>query len=292
MSIVTTEDRGAVRHVVLNRPEKRNALNDELIPGLGEALPAAADDPTSTCVVLRGEGPMFSSRHGLRRAGRAGRRARQPARLPPRRSSRPGTCSRRWPSRRSARSTAACIGGAMELALACDLRVMAADAMIGMPETRVGLIPDVGGSSRLPAIVGLGRAKELIMTSQADRRDRGRAHRPRQPRRAGRRARRRHRRARRRAAGLRAGRRGLRQARAGRGGQARARGDARAGGHRPRSCARAAEDFARGRAGVRREAPAGVQRALRAPSTAAASRPRSHARARRGGACRLRRPPR
>ena len=54
----------------------------------------------------------------------------------------------------------------MELALACDLRVMAADAMVGMPETRVGLIPDVGGSSRLPAVVGLGRAKELIMTGR------------------------------------------------------------------------------------------------------------------------------
>jgi enoyl-CoA hydratase/carnithine racemase len=59
-----------------------------------------------------------------------------------------------------------CIGGAMELALACDLRVMAADAVIGMPETRIGLIPDVGGSSRLPAVVGLGRAKELVMTGK------------------------------------------------------------------------------------------------------------------------------
>ena len=54
----------------------------------------------------------------------------------------------------------------MELALACDLRVMAADAVVGMPETRIGLIPDVGGSSRLPAVVGLGRAKELIMTGK------------------------------------------------------------------------------------------------------------------------------
>src|SRR5215212_3184647 len=57
----------------------------------------------------------------------------------------------------------ACIGGALELALACDFRVLAADAIVGMPETRIGLIPDVGGSSRLPQVVGLGRAKELIM---------------------------------------------------------------------------------------------------------------------------------
>ena len=43
---------------------------------------------------------------------------------------------------------------------------MAADAIMGLPETRIGLIPDVGGSSRLPSVVGLGRAKELIMTSK------------------------------------------------------------------------------------------------------------------------------
>jgi enoyl-CoA hydratase/carnithine racemase len=60
----------------------------------------------------------------------------------------------------------AAIGGALELALACDLRVAAQDAVMGLPETRVGLIPDVGGSSRLPAVVGLGRAKEMIMTSK------------------------------------------------------------------------------------------------------------------------------
>ena len=60
----------------------------------------------------------------------------------------------------------ACIGGAMELALACDLRVMARDAVIGMPETRIGLIPDVGGSSRLPQVIGLGRAKEMVMTGK------------------------------------------------------------------------------------------------------------------------------
>src|SRR3954452_11334819 len=59
-----------------------------------------------------------------------------------------------------------CIGGALETALACDLRTMAAEAIAGLPKTRIGLIPDVGGSSRLPQLVGLGRAKELIMTGK------------------------------------------------------------------------------------------------------------------------------
>src|SRR5690348_15889588 len=61
MPSVTTEDRGAVRHVVLNRPDKRNAMNGELVQALGVELTAAADDPDVHCVVVRGEGAMFSS---------------------------------------------------------------------------------------------------------------------------------------------------------------------------------------------------------------------------------------
>jgi enoyl-CoA hydratase/carnithine racemase len=60
----------------------------------------------------------------------------------------------------------ACIGGAMELALAADMRVMASDAVAAILEVKIGLIPDVGGCSRLPAVVGVGRAKELIMTGR------------------------------------------------------------------------------------------------------------------------------
>ena len=60
----------------------------------------------------------------------------------------------------------ACLGLGAELALACDLRVMADDVKFGLPETKLGLIPDVGGSSRLPAVVGLGIAKELLMTGR------------------------------------------------------------------------------------------------------------------------------
>jgi enoyl-CoA hydratase/carnithine racemase len=165
MSIVLSEDRGSVRHVVLNRPEKRNALDGALIAALGDALGAAAADPAVRVVVVRGAGAMFSS--GMDH-GSLGALAADPRRL---REMRAAVLAAWNLCEEMAKPTiaeihGACLGGALELALACDLRTMAADAMIGMVETRVGLVPDVGGSSRLPAVVGLGRAKELIMASK------------------------------------------------------------------------------------------------------------------------------
>ncbi|HST54456.1 MAG TPA: enoyl-CoA hydratase/isomerase family protein [Solirubrobacteraceae bacterium] len=165
MSIVITEDRGPVRHIVLNRPEKRNAMNDELIAGIGGALHAAAHDSSVLCVVVRGEGAMFSSGMDFNSLGAL---SSSPERL---REFRAGILAAWNLCEEMTKPTIAqihggCIGGAMELALACDLRTMAADAIIGLVETRVGLIPDVGGSSRLPSVVGLGRAKEMIMASK------------------------------------------------------------------------------------------------------------------------------
>src|SRR3954447_25363329 len=61
MSLVEIEDRGAVRHIVLNRPEKRNAFNGELIQAAGHAFEDAAGDDSVRVVVVRGNGPMFSS---------------------------------------------------------------------------------------------------------------------------------------------------------------------------------------------------------------------------------------
>ncbi len=165
MALVETEDRGAVRHLILNRPEKRNAMHGELVVAIGVALKEASVDLSVRCVVLRGAGAMFSS--GMDFAALGGL-ADEPANLRPFRRE----ILDAWNvAEEMAKPTIAqihggCIGGAMELALACDLRTMASDAVVGMPETRVGLIPDVGGSSRLPAVVGLGRAKELIMTGK------------------------------------------------------------------------------------------------------------------------------
>jgi enoyl-CoA hydratase/carnithine racemase len=165
MTLVLTEDHGSVRHVVLNRPEKRNAFNAELIAATGDALRDAAADDSVRCVVLRGAGPMFSSGMDL---GSLAALAGAPQNLRAFRHEILVAWNRaeEMPKPTVCAIHGACIGGALELALACDLRVIASDAVIGLPETRIGLIPDVGGSSRLPAVVGLGRAKELIMTGK------------------------------------------------------------------------------------------------------------------------------
>lgn len=165
MSIVITEDRGAARHVILNRPEKRNAMSQELLHALREALRDAARDESVHCVVLRGEGPVFSAGVDL---GELMSFAGQPGVLRPFRDAfldcanlceemvKPVVCQ----------IHRTCVGGALEVALGCDLRIASSDSQLGLPEVKFGIIPDVGGSSRLPAVVGLGRAKELIMTAR------------------------------------------------------------------------------------------------------------------------------
>jgi enoyl-CoA hydratase/carnithine racemase len=165
MSIVITEDRGAVRHIVLNRPEKRNAMNQELLRALALELRAAAAEDSVHCVVLRGEGRVFSAGVDLPELLAS---SATPGRLRPFRETflecanlceemaKPVVCQIHH----------TCVGGALEVALGCDLRVASEESQFSLPEVRFGIIPDVGGSSRLPAVVGLGRAKELIMTAR------------------------------------------------------------------------------------------------------------------------------
>jgi enoyl-CoA hydratase/carnithine racemase len=165
MSIVYSEDHGHVRHVVLNRPEKRNAMNQELLRALGQELREASAEEDVHCVVLRGEGPVFSAGVDLvelaQTSGTPGhlRHFRQVFLDCPNlceQMAKPVVCQ----------IHRTCVGGALEVALGCDLRIASSDALLGLPEVKFGIIPDVGGSTRLPAVVGLGRAKELIMTAR------------------------------------------------------------------------------------------------------------------------------
>lgn len=158
-------DHGAVRHLVFNRAEKRNSFSLDFVDEIGAALQKAADDTAVRVVILRGEGPVFSAGMDIKELASLGG---SPERMREFR----GRCIRAWNvAEEMAKPTiaqihGACIGGAMELALACDMRVVAEGTRLSIPEVRLGMVPDVGGSSRLPSVVGLGRAKELIMTGR------------------------------------------------------------------------------------------------------------------------------
>ena len=143
--------------IVLSRPAVLNALDGRLARELAEAVKRAAGDPEAAVVVVTGEGRAFSS--GMdRRALSAGQIGE--------------AFFRDWIEALNgledmgklvvALIRGYCIGGGLQLALACDLRLAAADAVLGLGATRHGLIPD-GAVLRLARVVGLGRAKELAL---------------------------------------------------------------------------------------------------------------------------------
>jgi enoyl-CoA hydratase/carnithine racemase len=161
---VSVEDADRVRQIVLDRPDKRNAIHHDMVLELRDAARDAYEATDVHCVILRGEGRAFSAGIDISQLGNLGGAAL----LRPFRRDCIDLVNllEEMPKPVIAQIHGACLGLGAEIALACDMRVMSEDALFGLPETKLGLIPDVGGSSRLPAVVGLGIAKELIMTGR------------------------------------------------------------------------------------------------------------------------------
>lgn len=168
--LVITQQREHIFEIILNRPGKRNAINLALLHDLDAAISLAQRAGGARAVWLRGAGPSFS----------AGIDVTAFMSIPDEYGSDWQRHMRRITDdfqmvlthlERLELPTIAllqghCLGLALELALACDLRLAAEGTRLGLPETRLGLIPDVGGTTRLTRLVGPGRAKELIMTGR------------------------------------------------------------------------------------------------------------------------------
>ena len=166
-SLVTTRREDAVFYVGLNRPEKRNAIHRDLLLALADAVGAAERDREVRAIVVYGEGRVFSAGVDFTMlAGDVGSDAPRPfrsmlaemqgalTRLESIEKPVIGALHRYVP------------GLGLELALAFDIRIATSDCELGLPEVRVGLVPDVGGTTRLVRTVGYARAKELIMTGR------------------------------------------------------------------------------------------------------------------------------
>src|SRR5439155_10271534 len=136
---VRVEREGAVGWVVLNRPEQINAINDDIRRGVPAALAELDSDPEVRVIVIRGEGPRgfcagadIKERRGPETSVQVRRRME----------------NARWIEAhdRTGKPVVAaihgyCMGGGLELALACDIRYVAPDAVLALPETGLGLIP-------------------------------------------------------------------------------------------------------------------------------------------------------
>lgn len=167
---VRTESNGAVFEIVLNRPEKRNAINMEVMDGLARAVEAAVSDEASRVVLLRGEGKAFSAGLDFGMAMSGGLNI-EPTMAQFRfhlgeRLQRPLTMLENMDKPVVAVLHGVCIGFGLEIALAADLRVAHPEVKLSLPETRLGLVPDVGGTTRLLRTVGRSRAKDIIFTAR------------------------------------------------------------------------------------------------------------------------------
>jgi enoyl-CoA hydratase/carnithine racemase len=164
---IQLERSGPIATLWLDRADKRNALDGELMKELAAAFDDVGGDRAVRVVVLRGRGSAFSSgidhtlltqvfgatqsspflhlHHQLQDVFHRMSRLHQPV---------------------IAALHGACVGMALELALAADIRIASEDCVLGLPEIAFGLVPDVGGTTRLVRAVGEPRARELILTGR------------------------------------------------------------------------------------------------------------------------------
>jgi enoyl-CoA hydratase/carnithine racemase len=167
MTRIALERSGSIATLWLDRTDKRNALDAAMMKDLGASLDEIGGDKSIKVVVLRGRGSVFSSgidhtlltevfgatqkapflhlHHQLQDVFHKMSRLHQPV---------------------IAALHGVCVGMALELALAADIRIASEDCVMGLPEIAFGLVPDVGGTTRLVRAVGEPRARELILTGR------------------------------------------------------------------------------------------------------------------------------
>lgn len=161
---IRAETHGNVRVLTIQRPEKLNALNSEVVAQLSEAIHEAEADASLRCLIVTGAGE---------KAFVAGADIGELAKLSPldaREHSRKGQALldrlERLPFPSIAAINGFAYGGGLELALACTIRVAAETAKMGLPETSLGILPGYGGTQRMARLIGKARTYELVLSAE------------------------------------------------------------------------------------------------------------------------------
>jgi enoyl-CoA hydratase/carnithine racemase len=158
---IRLEQKEGIGYLTLNRAEVRNAFNQEMIDELQEALRVIDKDEEIRVLIITGAGKAFQAgadiaelslmapldilrwNEGIVRINGSLEKLRQPV---------------------IAAINGAAMGGGLELAISCTLRIMAESAKMALPEVKLGIIPGTGGTQRLPRLIGKGLAAELLLT--------------------------------------------------------------------------------------------------------------------------------
>jgi enoyl-CoA hydratase len=159
---ILVEVEGRLAVVTFNRPDKRNAIDHTMVNELHDALDGLVMDGQVEAVVFTGAGDKAfvggADIAQLRERGALDALKTINAALFAKIEALP------FPVIAAVRGY--CLGGGCELAMCCDLRVAGESAKFGQPEVALGIIPAAGGTQRLPRLVGLGRAKDLVLTGR------------------------------------------------------------------------------------------------------------------------------
>ncbi len=158
---ISLEQKEGIGYLTLNRAEVRNAFNQEMIDELQEALRVIDKDEEIRVLIITGAGKAFQAgadiaelslmapmdilrwNEGIVRINGSLEKLRQPV---------------------IAAINGAAMGGGLELAISCTLRIIAESAKMALPEVKLGIIPGTGGTQRLPRLIGKGLAAELLLT--------------------------------------------------------------------------------------------------------------------------------
>lgn len=161
---IILEKKGKIGYLTLNRPKVFNAINAQLISEFREAISEVEKDDEIRVLIITGAGKAFQAgadiselakmtplelhkwNHGILEDWRAVEALRKPV---------------------IAAINGYALGGGLELAISCDIRVASENARMGTPEVSLGIIPGTGGTQRLPRLVGKGAALEILLTGEA-----------------------------------------------------------------------------------------------------------------------------
>ena len=148
--------------ITLHRPKQMNALNDQLMDELGQALLAFDADASIGCIILTGSEKAFAAGADIAAMATLGHMDAYKG----------GYISRNWETIRQVRKPVIgavagfALGGGCEVAMMCDIVLAADNAKFGQPEITLGTIPGAGGTQRLPRFVGKSKAMDMVLTGR------------------------------------------------------------------------------------------------------------------------------